>query len=87
MSPDTAYAYSFAEVGKRLGVSDDTVRRMVAAGDLPCVAVWGKRRITHRALQAYLDRLDAGVLPGVRRSNTAYRQAGANRPWALPARQ
>lgn len=51
---DTAYAYTYAEVGRRLGVSHMTVRRMVKAGELPVIAVWGRTRITHRALAAYL---------------------------------
>lgn len=51
---DLAFAYALPEVGRRLGVSTDTVQRMVRAGDLPCISVWGKRRVTHRALLAYL---------------------------------
>jgi excisionase family DNA binding protein len=59
MSPDAdnAYAYALPEVARRLGVSRHTVGRMIAAGELPVVRVYGIRRVTHRALQAYLDRL------------------------------
>jgi excisionase family DNA binding protein len=53
---DAAWAYSLAEVGTRLGVSADTVARMIAAGHLPVVVVWGKRRVTHQALLTYIYR-------------------------------
>jgi excisionase family DNA binding protein len=58
MPPTERLAYDYAGAAEQLGVSARTVRRMVAAGELPTVGVWGMRRITHRALLAYLDGLE-----------------------------
>lgn len=56
MQPDDrAYAYTLPEAGRRLGVSRHTVARMVAAGELPAISVYGLRRITHQAILDYLE--------------------------------
>ena len=59
---DHAYAYSFPQVATRLALSERTVRNMANRGELPCIVVCGKRRITHTALLAYLaDRENAAT--------------------------
>jgi len=55
---DDLYAFSFAQVGARLDVSESTVRRMVRAGQLRAVPVWGKPRVLPSELRRYLDQLD-----------------------------
>lgn len=79
---DRGYAYPFPAVAERLGVSERTVRRMVAAGELPVISVWGRRRVTHRALLAYLDRLETPLVgsPPVGRLQAVSRQTAARRP-------
>ena len=50
-------AVTYAEAGELLaGVSVRTIRRMVAAGELPVVRVHGRPTIPVAAIQAYLDR-------------------------------
>ena len=50
-------AVTYAEAGELLaGVSVRTVRRMVAAGELPIVRVHGRPTIPVAAIQAYIDR-------------------------------
>ena len=50
-------AYTYAHAGEYLdGVSERTVRRLVAEGELPCVEVGGLRRIARADLEAFLDR-------------------------------
>jgi excisionase family DNA binding protein len=48
--------YSIAEVSKMLGVSDETVRRMIAAGQLKAVKVRQQWRISKMELEKYLGR-------------------------------
>ena len=43
-------------VAKLLGLSTETVRRMVARGDLPAKKVAGRLRFDPREIQAWLDR-------------------------------
>ena len=45
---------SVAEVAKRLGVSEKTVRRKIASGDLPAHRVGKLLRVSERILRAYL---------------------------------
>lgn len=45
---------SYAQVGLRLGVSERTVRRLVAAGQLPAVEVGHRPRIRPGDLDAYV---------------------------------
>jgi excisionase family DNA binding protein len=75
--PDTdRLSYDFAGAAEQLSVSARTVRRMVDAGELPVVTIWGMRRITHQALLAYLADREHG------------RQGhGAGRPTALALRR
>jgi excisionase family DNA binding protein len=47
-------AYSAAEVGERLGVSDDTVYRLVQAGQLRPVPHLSPMRISAAALAAFM---------------------------------
>jgi excisionase family DNA binding protein len=47
---------SVAEVAKRLGVSEKTVRRKIESGDLPAHRVGKLIRVTERDLAAYLPR-------------------------------
>ena len=51
-----------AEVAKRLHVSEDTVRRRIASGDLPAVQFGGRRspvRVDERELEQYVYGDDA----------------------------
>lgn len=67
MQPDDrAYAYTLPEAGRRLGVSRHTVARMVAAGELPAISVYGLRRITHQAILDYLNRASEPIAIGSR---------------------
>ena len=47
-------AYSTAEVADRLGVSDDTVNRLINAGYLPVVPHLPKRRVSVEALDRFM---------------------------------
>ena len=47
---------SVAEVAKRLGVSEKTVRRKIASGDLPAHRVGKLLRVSERILTAYVTR-------------------------------
>jgi excisionase family DNA binding protein len=58
---DDLWAFSFAQVGERLGVSESTIRRMVRAGQLRTVPVWGKPRVLPSELRRYLDQLDTPI--------------------------
>lgn len=44
-----------SEVAELLGVSFDTVKRMVRAGELPVVRLRGSVRIPRKALEQWLD--------------------------------
>jgi len=48
--------YSINEATKLLGVSDDTIRRMIASGELDAVKVRGQWRIRRESLEKYLGR-------------------------------
>jgi excisionase family DNA binding protein len=51
---------SVAEVAKRLGVSEKTVRRKIASDDLPAHRVGKLLRVSERILTAYLQRVPGG---------------------------
>ncbi len=46
--------YSISEAKKLLGISDDTVRRMIKDGELDAVKVRGTWRIHRESLEKYL---------------------------------
>lgn len=48
--------YSITEVCKLLNVSDDTIRRMIKAGQLDGVKVRGQWRIRKESVDQYLGR-------------------------------
>ena len=48
-------ALSQAETAELLGVSRDTVKRMIRDGDLPVVRLRGSVRIPRRGLEAWVD--------------------------------
>lgn len=48
---------SYAEVGRRLGVSDRTVRRLVSSGRLPAVDIAGCRRVRVWDLVGFVEGL------------------------------
>jgi excisionase family DNA binding protein len=48
-------AVSIPEAGKYLGVSPDTVRRLIHAGDIPHARIGASIRIRRADLDAYLD--------------------------------
>lgn len=48
-------AVSVAEAGRYLGVSADTVRRLIHAGDIPHARIGASIRIRRADLDAYLD--------------------------------
>ena len=50
-------AYTFAEAGTLLGVSERTVRRLVAAGELRSISVASAPRIHREDLEYYAQRL------------------------------
>ena len=52
-------AVDYRQAAERLGVSARTVRRMVAAGELPVVEVGGCRRIRDSDLRAHIAALQA----------------------------
>lgn len=65
---DDLRAFTPAQVGDLLALSEDTVRKMVAAGQLKTIQVWGKMRITAPAIRAYLQRADKSYRPRQRAS-------------------
>lgn len=48
-------AISIPEAGRYLGVSPDTVRRLIRAGDIPHARIGASIRIRRIDLDAYLD--------------------------------
>lgn len=54
---------TFAETGQRLAVSERTVRRLVAAGELPAVEVGGRRRVHVLDLAQYALDLRRTTVP------------------------
>ncbi len=52
----------YAAVATVLGVSERTVKRLVAGGDLPVVRVLGSARIRVEQLDDYIEQLDAQPL-------------------------
>jgi excisionase family DNA binding protein len=52
---DDLQAFTYIEVGKRLGLSRSTVARMVKAGELRAIVVWGRPRILPADLRSYLE--------------------------------
>ena len=50
-------AVSVPEAAEALSLSEATVFRLIARGELPAVTVVGKRRIKVEDLKAYLDSL------------------------------
>lgn len=55
-----------AEAAGALSVSESTVKRLIASGDLAAVSIGGSRRVPVTAITAYLDRLTGSgrVTPG-----------------------
>lgn len=49
------YVYTVTEVADILQVSTKTVYKMIHSGEIPALRVRGQIRITHTALQNYLD--------------------------------
>lgn len=49
------YVYTVTEVADILEVSTKTVYKMIQSGEIPALRVRGQIRITHTALQNYLD--------------------------------
>ena len=49
------YVYTVTEVADILQVSTKTVYKMIQSGEIPALRVRGQIRITHTALQNYLD--------------------------------
>lgn len=57
--PVEPLAYSVAETAAALGVSQDSVRRLIREGELPTIALIGGRCVIPiRAIEAYLDRAE-----------------------------
>ena len=56
--PVEPLAYSVAETAAALGVSQDSVRRLIREGALPTIALIGRCVIPIRAIEAYLDRAE-----------------------------
>jgi excisionase family DNA binding protein len=61
-------AHTPEQVAELLGVSTRTIRRMVAAGQLKPIQVWGMPRFTSAAIRAFLARADKGYRPRQRSS-------------------
>lgn len=63
--------FTLPEVAHALGVSLSTVKRLIAAGDLPAVQIAGGRRVRVSALDEYLVQLErsARVSAGHERSS------------------
>jgi excisionase family DNA binding protein len=55
---DDLYAFSYAEVAARLGLSRSSVERLVRSGRLRVVSVWGRPRVRATELRRYLDALE-----------------------------
>jgi excisionase family DNA binding protein len=49
--------HRYASAGELLDVSDQTVRRLVADGELEAVRFRGSTRIPHESLLAFIERL------------------------------
>ena len=58
LPPQLAPRMRVKEAGAVLGVSADTVRRLVARGELGCNRIGGSIRIGPEHLQAYLERTE-----------------------------
>ena len=56
----TPLLLTYLEAGQRLRLSERSVRRLVAAGDLRAVEVGGRRRIHTADLEQYAERLRHG---------------------------
>jgi hypothetical protein len=55
--------YTLAGAGRVLGVKPNTVRGYVRSGDLGAYVYAGAYRITHAALEAFLEQRRQGMLP------------------------
>jgi excisionase family DNA binding protein len=49
---------TYATAAKRLAISNSSLRRLIAAGDIPTVRIGGSIRIVEADLQAYVETLD-----------------------------
>jgi excisionase family DNA binding protein len=53
-----ALCMTYATAAKRLAISNSSLRRLIAAGDIPTVRIGGSIRIVEADLQAYVETLD-----------------------------
>lgn len=67
MTPDGGALLGATEVGKQIGRSDDTVRRMWTEGELPYVTVNGRRCTPQAALDQWLAQLADQAMDSVAR--------------------
>ncbi len=61
-------AYTPEQLADLLGVSTRTVRRMVAAGQIKPIRVWGMPRFTASSIRTFLQRADHSYRPRQRTS-------------------
>jgi excisionase family DNA binding protein len=55
---DDRLVLTYEDAGRRLSVSERTVKRLVASGELPAVKIGGSSRVTVDDLDAYVQSLD-----------------------------
>jgi excisionase family DNA binding protein len=65
---DELRAFTPEQLAEMLGISTRTVRRMVAAGQIKPIRVWGMPRFTAASIRAFLQRADQSYRPRRRAS-------------------
>jgi len=63
MSPPSQWALSVADVSVALGLSVQTIRRLIHAGQLPSVRIGGQYRVPVAAIEALLRSAEDPDLP------------------------
>ena len=77
-----AVLLTYQDAAARLAVSVSTVRRLVAAGSLPCVRVGASVRVQEAALDRYIRRAAGEVMPAPKPVRGKPRSVG--RLWEQP---
>lgn len=58
-----AVLLTYQDAAARLAVSVSTVRRLVAAGSLPCVRIGASVRVSQAALDRFIERASGELMP------------------------
>lgn len=77
-----AVLLTYQDAAARLAVSVSTVRRLVAAGTLPCVRIGASVRVSESALDHFIERAAGEVMPRPKSVRVKPRSVG--RLWEQP---